>query len=169
MHQAGGVRAAREIYDCADRKNRAIVRSGWVGVADGEIRTHLPIIPPLGKTDGFDRPHWRNSPGELNIEANSGTGLSLASGTHSFGTFLVPYSNTIKLDGGTSANGVLTGALIAGGDIELQSTPWIIGAPIQPPRPGAEAPEPATIFTFFLVVGYVAHVGMKRQQCDVPS
>ena len=80
-----------------------------------------------------------------NIELNSPStvGLSLASGTHSFGTFLAVNTST-KIDGGTSANPALTGAIIgdgtAGGTgILIQSTAWISGAPIPIPEPTALA------------------------------
>jgi hypothetical protein len=74
----------------------------------------------------------------IELNNNNAVGLMLASGTHSFGTFLVPYSE-VKLDGGTQPDPVLTGAVIGGGAlISIQSTAWVAGMPIQSvPEPGS--------------------------------
>jgi hypothetical protein len=77
----------------------------------------------------------------FNIEYNNATnnGVNLASGTHAFGTFLVPFSE-VKADGGSQALPVLTGAFIGDGEsISLMSTPWVVGQPIPP------VPEPGTL------------------------
>jgi hypothetical protein len=65
----------------------------------------------------------------IELNNNNAVGLMLASGTHSFGTFLVPYSE-VMLDGGTQPNPVLIGAVIGGGaSINIQSTAWVVGVP----------------------------------------
>ncbi|HWE98152.1 MAG TPA: hypothetical protein VG269_29675 [Tepidisphaeraceae bacterium] len=79
----------------------------------------------------------------FNIEFSdaSQNGLQLASGTHSLGTFLVPFSE-VTLDGGTSASPVVTGAIIGDGhNIAIQSTAWVEGAP----SPLTVSPEPTSL------------------------
>jgi hypothetical protein len=91
----------------------------------------------------------------FNIELNNhnAVGLSLASGRHSFGTFLVPFSGS-KLDGGTQANPVLTGALVGdGASILIQSTAWVVGDPI------AAVPEPGS-GTFLIFGGAIIGVAL---------
>ena len=62
------------------------------------------------------------------VNAN-GFGVSLASGTHSIGTFLVPNTG-VKVDGGSLANPALTGAIIGDGSggssgVNLNSTAYV--------------------------------------------
>jgi hypothetical protein len=65
----------------------------------------------------------------IELNNNNAVGLMLASGTHSFGTFLVPHSEAM-LDGGTAPNPVLVGAVIGGGaSISIQSTAFVVGVP----------------------------------------
>jgi hypothetical protein len=55
-------------------------------------------------------------------------GVDIESGAHGIGTFLDVNGNA-TIHGGSVSAPALTGALISGGDIELQSTPYINGAP----------------------------------------
>jgi hypothetical protein len=69
--------------------------------------------------------------GTLRPTSPNTVGLSMASGTHEFGTFLAVNTST-KIDGGSLLAPALTGAIIGDGNaggtgIQIQSTAYITG------------------------------------------